>query len=215
MSYAVEDTRPVTGNVDDIFLLDEIEELSGALARLKRADYLDKLTEIAAVIAAALHDGGRILFCGNGGGAAHAQHFAAELVGRQNFDRPATAGIALTVDTSALTAIGNDRGFDEVFARQVSALGRPGDVLVSLSTSGMSRSVLAAQATARKAGLLTIAFTGADGAGLADAEHLLAMPSTSPATVQELHLVCGHIVFAIVERTLFPPGSYSPGEERP
>jgi D-sedoheptulose 7-phosphate isomerase len=215
MSYAVEDTRPVTGNVDDIFLLDEIEELSGALARLKRADYLDKLTEIAAVIAAALHDGGRILFCGNGGGAAHAQHFAAELVGRQNFDRPATAGIALTVDTSALTAIGNDRGFDEVFARQVSALGRPGDVLVSLSTSGMSRSVLAAQATARKAGLLTIAFTGADGAGLADAEHLLAMPSTSPATVQELHLVCGHIVFAIVERTLFPHGSCSPGEERP
>jgi D-sedoheptulose 7-phosphate isomerase len=159
---------------------------------------------VAKLVADALAAGHRVLFCGNGGSAADAQHLAAELVGRQNYDRAPAAGIALTADTSVLTALGNDYGYDNVFARQVTAVGRPGDVLFGISTSGRSVSVVAALTAARSAGLVTVSLTGRDPRAMAAADHVLAMPADETAKVQELQLVCGHIVFALIERTLFP-----------
>ena len=126
------------------------------------------------------------------------------MIGRQNYDRPPAAGIALTVDTSALTAIGNDYGYEQVFSRQVQALGKPGDVLFGLSTSGRSANVVAALDTARAKGMTTVAFTGADPARMGCAEIVLAVPATETAKVQELHITSGHIVFALVEQILHP-----------
>ena len=145
-----------------------------------------------------------MLFCGNGGSAADAQHLAAELVGRQNYDRSPAAGIALSVDTSVLTAIGNDYGYDRVFARQVQALGRRGDVLVGISTSGRSKNVVEALTVARSNEITTVAFTGSDPRDMAGADYVVAMPAEETAKVQELQLVAGHIIFALVEQTLFP-----------
>jgi D-sedoheptulose 7-phosphate isomerase len=152
-----------------------------------------------------LRSGGKILFAGNGGSAADAQHFAAELVNRLNYDRPALAGIALTVDTSALTSIGNDCGFEQVFARQVSGLGRAGDVFVGISTSGRSRNILAALEQARRGGLVTVGFTGQSGGempGLCD--YCIRVPAAETTRIQEGHIVLGHILCGMVEMRLFP-----------
>lgn len=151
-------------------------------------------------IARALSAGGKILVCGNGGSAADAQHFAAELVGRFERDRRGLPAIALTTDTSALTAISNDYGFERVFARQVEAHGRRGDVLVSISTSGSSPNVLAAQSAAKAAGMVTVALTGRDGGALgaaADIHVNVASPST--ARVQEVHRTILHVMCQLVE----------------
>ncbi len=151
-------------------------------------------------IARALAAGGKILVCGNGGSAADAQHCAAELVGRFERDRRGLPAIALTTDTSALTAISNDYGFERVFARQVEAHGRPGDVLVSISTSGSSPNVLAAQSAAKAAGMVTVALTGRDGGALgaaADIHVNVASPST--ARVQEVHRTILHVICQLVE----------------
>ena len=137
--------------------------------------------------------GGKLLVCGNGGSAADAQHFAAELVGRYESDRPALAAIALTTDSSALTAIANDYGFERVFARQVEALARAGDVLVALSTSGNSANVLRAAQQAKLSGVQVVALTGEDGGRLALlADVLLAVPSRRVARIQEVHELCLH-----------------------
>lgn len=151
-------------------------------------------------VARALATGAKILVCGNGGSAADAQHFAAELVGRFERDRRGLPAIALTTDTSALTAISNDYGYERVFARQVDALGRPGDVLVSISTSGSSPNVLAAQSAAKAAGMVTVALTGRDGGALgaaADIHVNVASPST--ARVQEVHRTILHVICQLVE----------------
>lgn len=190
----------VAGNAE--FARAEIEELSSSLNRLAELEYTALLTEIADKAVESLRSGGRILFCGNGGSAADAQHLAAELVGGRDHDRVPLAGIALTVDTSVLTAVSNDYGYEKVFARQVEAIGRPGDVLFGLSTSGRSVNVVVAQEAARKGGLVTVAFTGKDPADLAGADVVLAVPSVITAKVQELHIVCGHIVLARVARML-------------
>jgi D-sedoheptulose 7-phosphate isomerase len=182
----------------------QIADLAGALQRLQEPPYLELLEDVAHRITSSLAAGGRVLFCGNGGSAADAQHLAAELVGKQNYDRPPEAGIALTVDSSALTAIGNDYGFDEVFARQVRALGRPGDVVVGISTSGRSANVVAALAAARQMQMVTVAFTGADPADMGGAHVVVAVPARHTGTVQELHICCGHAVLALVERSLHP-----------
>jgi D-sedoheptulose 7-phosphate isomerase len=126
------------------------------------------------------------------------------LVGRQNYNRAPAAGIALTVDTSAITAIGNDYGFDVVFSRQVEALGRAGDVLIGISTSGRSVNVVRALEAANALGITTVAFTGGQPRDMGIAKHVLAVPASETAKIQELHLVCGHMIFAMVERTLFP-----------
>jgi len=151
----------------------------------------------------AVRAGHKLLFFGNGGSAADAQHFAAELVIRFTRDRKPIPAIALTTDTSTLTAASNDLGFDQVFARQIAALGRPGDVAVGSSTSGRSPNVIEALKTARQLGLKTVAFTGRDGGeltGLADVA--LVVPSQVTARIQEMHLTLGHMLCGALEREL-------------
>lgn len=185
------------------FVDSEIEKLVAALRELSTPRYADQLVDIAAVVVASLRNKGRIFFCGNGGSAADAQHLAAELVGRQNFDRPAAAGIALTVDTSALTAVANDYGYEAVFSRQLEALGQPGDVLFGLSTSGRSANVVKAIETAKRKAITTVSFTGLDARDMGVSDFVVAVPATETAKIQELHITCGHIVFALAERILF------------
>ncbi len=158
----------------------------------------------AEAMVAALRGGGRILACGNGGSAADAQHFAAELVGRFERERAAMAAIALTTDTSILTAIANDYDYSRVFARQVEALGRPGDVLLGISTSGGSASVLAAFEAAKAAGVTTVALTGRDGGRVGAAADIhVNVPAASTARVQEVHRTLLHAVCALIERELY------------
>lgn len=190
---------------DSAFARDQIDQLRVALDELIRPEYVDSLAAVAAAVVASLRRGNKVLFCGNGGSAADAQHLAAELVGRQNYDRGPLAGIALTVDTSALTAIGNDYAFEQVFSRQVEALGRPGDVLFGLSTSGRSANVRAAFAAAHRLGVTTVALTGRDPREMAGADFVVAVPAMDTAKVQELHMTANHIIFALVERAMYPP----------
>jgi D-sedoheptulose 7-phosphate isomerase len=154
----------------------------------------------------ALGTGRKVLVCGNGGSAADAQHFVAELVGRFTRERRAWPALALTTDTSILTAIGNDYGFDRVFARQVEAHGQPGDVLVGISTSGGSPDVLAAVETARALGLVTIGLTGRDGGALGRAVDVhVNVPSPSTARAQEVHGTLLHVLCELVEQELVGP----------
>jgi D-sedoheptulose 7-phosphate isomerase len=154
----------------------------------------------AARMVAALRAGNAILFCGNGGSAADAQHLAAELVGRYLRDRPPLRALALTVDSSALTAIANDYGYEQVFARQLRGLGRPGDVLVAISTSGNSPSVVRAVEAAREMGIASIGLTGAAGGALAGLCDLcLRVPSDRTNHIQEMHIALGHLICGIVE----------------
>ena len=160
----------------------------------------DHIVAQAADMAERLKRGCRILVCGNGGSAADAQHFAAELSGRYVKERRALAGIALTVDSSALTAIGNDYGFDRVFSRQVEALGRPGDLLVGISTSGNSPNVMLAVEAAKKLGMRTLALVGRDGGKLkAIADDALVVPSPVTARIQEVHLMIYHFWCEILD----------------
>ena len=185
------------------FVHQETTKLRQALDRLGRDPYPGLLSDVAGAVLKSLEGGGKVMFCGNGGSAADAQHLAAELVGRQNFDRPAAAGLALTVDTSALTAVGNDYGYQDVFSRQVEALGRPDDVLFAISTSGCSPNVVRALAAAKAAGIATVALTGSDSREMACADHVVAVPATETPKIQELHIVCGHIILALVEQARF------------
>jgi phosphoheptose isomerase len=165
--------------------------------------HAELVLDAAAAIIEALRAGGKLLLFGNGGSAADAQHVAAELVGRFQRERAAMAAIALTTDTSVLTSIGNDYAFDRVFARQVEALGRKGDVAFGISTSGASPNVVAALVAARALGLQTIALTGRDGGavGRAAAIHVN-VPSESTARVQEVHRTLLHVMCDVVERAL-------------
>ena len=159
--------------------------------------------KIAEAIVAALRAGNRLLIIGNGGSAADAQHISAEIVGRYKQERPAWAAIALTTDTSALTATGNDYGFEQIFARQIEGLGQRGDLLLALSTSGRSPNILAALRTARARGLVTIGFTGSKGEALgALCDHLLVSPSDDTAVIQQIHLAFAHGICAEIEQTM-------------
>ncbi len=154
-------------------------------------------------IARSLSSGHKLLLCGNGGSAADSQHLAAEFTGRFVNDRKPLAAIALTTDTSALTCIGNDYGFDEVFSRQVMALGRPGDCLLAISTSGNSQNVIRAAEAARAAGLHTIGLLGRDGGKLlALCDVPIVVPSATTARIQEAHIFIGHALCAMVEEAL-------------
>jgi D-sedoheptulose 7-phosphate isomerase len=158
----------------------------------------------AEAMVAALKGRGRVLACGNGGSASDAQHFAAELVGRFERERAAMAAIALTTDTSILTALANDYDFTWVFARQVEALGRPGDVLLGISTSGASANVLAAFEAAKACGMTTVALTGRDGGAVGAAADIhVNVPAASTARVQEVHRTLLHAVCALIERELY------------
>lgn len=158
------------------------------------------LADVAETIVASLRGGGKLLLAGNGGSAADAQHIAAEFVGRFRRERRGLAAVALTTDTSNLTAIGNDYGFDTVFARQVEALGREGDVLWLFSTSGNSANVLAAAVVARKHGMKIVGFAGGDGGQLAKlADLALVVPEKLTARTQEAHMLAYHIICDLVE----------------
>ena len=163
---------------------------------------------IAAAVIAALRSGNKLLIIGNGGSAADAQHIAAEIVGRYKQDRPAYAAIALTTDTSVLTAVANDYGFEQVFARQVEGLGQRGDVLLALTTSGRSPNILAALRTARQRGLVTVGFTGSKGEALRSlCDHLLVAPSDDTPVVQQIHLAVAHGICDEIEQTLLREAS--------
>lgn len=162
-----------------------------------------RLIAAAEAGAKAARNSNKILFCGNGGSAADAQHLAAELVGRLVRDRRALPALALTTDSSALTCIGNDFGFDEVFARQVQGLGRAGDVLVAISTSGNSPNVIRAVEVAKPMGITTVGFLGRDGGKLAPLVDLpIVVPSDETARIQEAHIFLGHVLCALIEQGL-------------
>jgi D-sedoheptulose 7-phosphate isomerase len=183
------------------------ELLDGVSLRQRAAEELAApLARAAEVIAGCLHAGGKLLICGNGGSAADAQHYATELVARlYQRERPAMAAIALTTDTSALTALANDYGFEHIFSRQLEALGRPGDVLLALSTSGNSPNVLCAMEEAKRRDIACIAFTGEDGGAMArHADVLLAVPSRNTMRIQEIHLALGHTLCKLVEELVYP-----------
>ncbi|WP_201748140.1 D-sedoheptulose-7-phosphate isomerase [Aquabacterium fontiphilum] len=167
-------------------------------------DCLSPAVEAAGLVAArALEAGGKILFCGNGGSAADSQHLASELTGRFIKDRRPLAALALTTDSSALTCIGNDYAFDEVFARQVAGLGRPGDVLVAISTSGNSRNVVRAVDEARRIGMSVVGLLGRDGGVLKPmCDVAIVVPSDVTARIQEAHILIGHTLCGLIEAEL-------------
>lgn len=168
------------------------------------------LIEAAEAIAETIIKGGVVYLCGNGGSAAEAQHFSAEFVGRFLMERPGLSSVALSADTSKLTAIGNDYGFDLVFERQIKALGRPGDVLWGLSTSGTSPNVVLALKAAKEAGLKTIFFCGGKPPEPEVAELVIACPTLDTPRIQELHLLFGHVVCQLVDEILFGAGKKEP-----
>lgn len=192
------------GEVDDtvaVHFRRSLETLGRAAddARLRRT-----ISAIAGVITQAIRNGGKLMLAGNGGSAADAQHIAGEFLARLNFDRNPMPAIALTTDTSVLTAIGNDYGYEHVFERQVRGLGRPGDVLIAISTSGRSPNVVAALKTAREIGITAIGFTGAgERAMTAYCDLCLAAPCEETPLIQQIHIVCAHAICEIVERNLF------------
>jgi D-sedoheptulose 7-phosphate isomerase len=189
------------------FIAGELRKTASVIGALVADAELARTIEtVARLCVKALHDGNKLLLAGNGGSAADAQHLAAELVSRFYFDRPGLAAVALTTDTSALTAIGNDYGFERLFARQVDALGRKGDVFIGLSTSGNSPNILKGLDEARLKGLVTVGLTGQGGGKMAAlCDHCLRMPSSETPRIQEGHIVVGHTVCALVEREMFTP----------
>ena len=171
-------------------------------------EFLAVLLAICDVITAAYRNGGKLLIAGNGGSAGDAQHIAAEFLSRFAFDRAPLPAIALTADTSVLTAVGNDYGFERIFERQVRGLGQRGDVFLAISTSGRSGNVLAALRAAREGGLTTIGFTGSGESDMRKAcDHLLSAPSEETAVIQQIYLVAAHAICGVVERELFGPGA--------
>jgi D-sedoheptulose 7-phosphate isomerase len=185
----------------------ELEKSASVIAAIARdPELMTRIETVAGHCIAALERGNKILLAGNGGSAADAQHIAAEFVSRFSFDRPGLAAFALTTDTSALTAIGNDYGFEQLFARQINAVGRAGDLFFGISTSGRSPNILAALRESRAREIATVGLTGEGGGdmvGLCD--HCLRMPSSETPKIQEGHIVVGHIICGLVERTMFTP----------
>lgn len=173
-------------------------------AMLADSEIVAGLAKVCELLVSTLSQGNKILLFGNGGSAADAQHFAAELVGRFALDRPALPALALSVNTSSITAIGNDCGFDQIFSRQIEALARPGDAAIGISTSGNSSNVLIAFTTARKMGVHTVALTGKTGGKLKNhVDHCVCVPSNETPRIQECHGLIGHILSELVEQAIF------------
>ena len=193
--------RPME-DIDDIIL--RIFKESSHIKEIFINENLAKLTKVIDVITGALKTGNKVLLFGNGGSAADAQHLAAEFVNRFLIERPPLPAIALTTDTSILTSIGNDSDFSEVFAKQIRAIGLPGDIAWGLSTSGNSPNVLKALETAKKMGLVTIGLTGRDGGAIAKiVDHCLNVSSNSTPRIQEVHITVGHTICEMVDFKLF------------
>ena len=172
---------------------------------LNSNELLGAIKDVAETCSQSLCDGHKVMFCGNGGSAADAQHLAAELSGRFYIDRKPLAAEALTVNTSFLTAVSNDYSFEEVFARLVEGSGHAGDVLVGLSTSGNSENVIRAFQAAHRKGIITVGLTGESGGRLAGiSDFIIRVPSSDTPRIQESHILIGHIICELVERNLFP-----------
>ena len=162
------------------------------------------LVAMADRITRAMRSGGKLLIAGNGGSAADAQHIACEIVGRLWFDRPALPAIALSVDSSVLTALGNDYGYEHVFERQVLGLGQAGDVFLAITTSGRTPNIRRALDAARRSGLVTLGWTGNNGALRGNCDLLLEAPSSKTSVIQQVHIVAAHIVCGLIEQAMFP-----------
>ena len=195
-------------NLDHI-IQERIDEHLEVIGLLKNdSKFLIKLSEISNVITDCFKSGGKLLICGNGGSAADAQHIATEFVSRFLIERKALDAEALTVNTSSLTAIGNDYSFDKVFSRQIEAKGTTGDVLIAISTSGNSNNVVEAVKTAQNIGMKTIGFSGNNRNSLIckSSDYCICVPSNSTPRIQETHILIGHIICEVVERNLFEKG---------
>lgn len=190
-------------NQTEQFIRQSIEDsISVKAALLQKC--VHEIQEAGLELGRAIRAGGKILFCGNGGSAADSQHLAAELVGHLRRDRRALAAMALTTDTSILTAVGNDYAFKDIFARQVQGLGLPGDVFVGISTSGNSENILIAAQAAQKQGITTIGLLGNTGGKIAPAvDHKVVVPSNDTQRIQECHILIGHIWMEMIEQELF------------
>jgi D-sedoheptulose 7-phosphate isomerase len=177
-------------------------------AAIDDAAFCRTIVDVAEAAASALRKGGKLLLAGNGGSAGDAQHLAGEMLSRLNYDRAPAAVIALTTDSSVLTAIANDYGYERVFERQILGLGCPGDILIALSTSGCSRNILQAIDAARQKRLTVVGFTGRTGGAMAALCDLcLHAPSDSTPLIQQIHITAGHIICGLVEERLFPRAS--------
>lgn len=162
------------------------------------------VVDISRAMAVCLASGGKIMFCGNGGSAADSQHLAAEFTNRFKLERPPLPGLALTTDTSALTAIGNDYSFDEIFSKQLQALGRPGDILVGFSTSGTSSNIIRAMREAKRNDIVTVGMAGQSGGEMAAvSDFLVTVPSGDTPVIQEIHIAAGHMLCHLVDHFLF------------
>ncbi len=180
------------------------ESIAAKERLLASAETVATIARVSETLIEALRARNKVLLFGNGGSAADAQHIAAEFVGRFAFDRPALPALALSVNTSCVTAIGNDYGFEVVFSRQIEALGRSGDVAIGISTSGNSPNVLRALSVGKKMGLHTVALTGGSGGKLKDAvDHCICAPSNETPRIQECHILVGHIIAELAEQTIF------------
>ena len=186
-------------------ILEQVDELTQVNQKMFSDKLLiSKLAEVSSICINTFKKDGKLLIAGNGGSAAEAQHFAGELVSRFHFDRPALSAIALTTDSSILTAIGNDYGYEDVFARQIQAHGRSGDVFIAISTSGNSANILKAIQTAKAIGLVVIGLTGRSGGKMKDmCDVCLCAPSDSTPRIQECHLFFEHTLCACIEESLF------------
>lgn len=174
---------------------------------LESDSIIETIQEVTDKIVTCFEGDGKVLFCGNGGSAADAQHLAAEFSGRFYFDRDPLNSEALHVNTSYLTAVGNDYSYQEVYARIIKAKGRTGDVLVGISTSGNSGNVVKALVQAKKQGMITVGFTGETGGEMKDlCDFIIPIPSTDTPRIQECHILVGHIICELVEETLFEKG---------
>lgn len=170
-------------------------------------DLLEKIEEVSKLCVELYKGSNKTILAGNGGSAADAQHIAAEMVGRYGFDRPSLPSLALTTDTSALTAIGNDYGYDKVFSRQLEGMGQKGDIFIGISTSGNSINIINAFNTAKDKGITTVALVGRDGGEMAKmADIALVVPSDSTPRIQESHILIGHILCDIIEKEIFGDG---------
>jgi D-sedoheptulose 7-phosphate isomerase len=171
---------------------------------LRSSEVVSGIARISEILIDAFQRGRKVFLFGNGGSAADAQHIAAEFVGRFAFDRPALPALALSVNTSCVTAIGNDYGFDQVFSRQIEALAQPGDVAIGISTSGSSPNVVVGLSLSREKGLHTVALTGCTGGKLKNvADQCICVPSNDTPRIQECHILIGHIISQLVEQTIF------------
>jgi phosphoheptose isomerase len=195
--------QPRSGQEDAASIYERVFDAAIAAHQWMRVQDPGPVVAASQAIAGAVRGGGKVLIFGNGGSAADAQHVAAELIGRLERPRAAIAAVALTTDTSTLTAVANDFGFERVFARQIEALGRQGDVALAISTSGQSANVLAGVEAARAGGLTVIALTGHDGGALGRAAHVhVNVPENDTARAQEVHRTLLHVLCELVERAV-------------